>query len=151
MTALTAMPAAIFSLNIIQFCSAILKGFAPVWHWYFCHARLPFLACFKIVSPEDILLNGVQVEADYGFNDEGDGEELAEGQEAEQQVAGEVQAHDSESQDRGGKALGRAADASADQEWPGFSADAPAAEAKPDEELPASSAPHVQHAHQQQY
>ncbi len=107
-----------------------------------------FLACFQIVSPEDTLLNGVQVEADYGFNDEGDGEEMEEGQEAEQQVAGEVQAHDPETQDRGGKAQGRAADAPADQEWPGFSPNAPAAEAEPEEELPASSAPHVQLAHQ---
>ncbi len=113
--------------------------------------RLLLVLCLQDVSPKDALSNDVQVEADYGFNDEGDGEDGAGGEEGEQQAAGELQAGDVGAGNRGSEAQegsGRAADAPADQDWPGFSADAPAVQPEPVQEAPASSAQHAQHAHQ---
>ncbi|BDA49394.1 hypothetical protein COCOBI_14-0090 [Coccomyxa sp. Obi] len=107
-------------------------------------AALQELLLQRGIDPSGVL---AQVEADYGFNDEGDAEDYAGGQEGEQLAAGESP----DAENRGATAQegpGRAADAPADQEWPGFSADAPAVEGEPELESPASSAQHAQHAHQ---
>ncbi|CAL8464717.1 g4252 [Coccomyxa elongata] len=122
------------------------------------------LACLgqesaKVAALQELLLqrgfdpSGVlaQVEADYGFNDEGDGEDDAGGEEGEKQAGGELQDRGVDAEVRGSEGQegpGRAAHAPADRDWPGFSADAPAVEPEPVQEPPASSAQHAQHAHQ---